>query len=687
MIKPLLFCILFFTAFATFAQVGIGISIPNNSAMLDVNSTTKGFLPPRMTAAQRDPIANPAAGLLIYQTDNTPGYYTYNGSAWVSVSSAGPFPNDIIVNGLTVGKGSGGIATNTAFGTNALISNTTGSENSGFGLNTLQNNISGFQNTSVGWSSLFSNTTGSWNTAIGASSLYSNTTGSANTAIGSNALINNYTGSANTAIGYYALTANKGTLNVGIGQDALESNISGRGNTGLGSETNVASGTLSNATAIGFGAIVSESNTIQLGTDGTNTDFPAIINVKTSGSLTLGSVTYPNTDGTSGQIMMTDGFGHATWNGPNYLSLSGGILTGTLIGTDATFNGNSTVSGTIAAGTTTPDPSAKIDVTSTTQGFLPPRMTAAQRDAIVNPAAGLMIWCSDVGASGEIEVFNGTSWTNMIGGAVALIPVLPTITTTAASSITATTASSGGTISSDGNAPITARGVCWSTSQNPTISDSHTSDGSGNGTYTSSVSGLTSGTTYYIRSYATNKAGIAYGNQVSFTAGFVIGQTCQGGIIFYIDGTGQHGLIAAPVDQSTGIRWYNGSYGTLGVTGTAVGLGASYTNTIISNYGAGTYAASICKAYNGGGYIDWFLPDYGELNLLYSNIGPGASGANANLIGFICSSNVAEPINWYWSSTEAPNTTYNTYTKNFCDGQFLSEQKDQPYRVRAIRAF
>ena len=169
----------------------------------------------------------------------------------------------------------------------------------------------------------------------------------------------------------------------------------------------------------------------------------------------------------------------------------------------------------VGIGISLPNGSAMLDVTSSAKGFLPPRMTAAQRDAIVNPAAGLLIWCSDVGASGEIEVFNGTSWTNMIGGAVALIPVLPTITTTAASSITATTASSGGTISSDGNAPITARGVCWSTSQNPTISDSHTADGATSATFVSSITGLIPGTTYYVRAYSSNKMGIAYGNQIS----------------------------------------------------------------------------------------------------------------------------------------------------------------------------
>jgi hypothetical protein len=93
----------------------------------------------------------------------------------------------------------------------------------------------------------------------------------------------------------------------------------------------------------------------------------------------------------------------------------------------------------------------------------------------------------------------------------------PTVATTAASSITTTTAQSGGNVTSDGGASVTARGVCWSTSANPTTADAHTTDGTGTGTFTSSLTGLTAGATYYVRAYATNTAGTAYGNEVSFT--------------------------------------------------------------------------------------------------------------------------------------------------------------------------
>lgn len=95
---------------------------------------------------------------------------------------------------------------------------------------------------------------------------------------------------------------------------------------------------------------------------------------------------------------------------------------------------------------------------------------------------------------------------------------LPTVTTASITNITTNTATGGGNVTSDGGAAVTARGVCWSTSQNPTTANSKTTDGTGTGSFTSSITGLSSSTTYYVRAYATNSAGTSYGNQVSFTS-------------------------------------------------------------------------------------------------------------------------------------------------------------------------
>lgn len=97
---------------------------------------------------------------------------------------------------------------------------------------------------------------------------------------------------------------------------------------------------------------------------------------------------------------------------------------------------------------------------------------------------------------------------------VTLIPPavsLPTVITGSVSNITTTTATCGGEVTSSGGSTVTARGVCWSTSQNPTVADSHTSDGNGIGSFNSNITGLTPSTTYYVRAYATNSDGTAYG--------------------------------------------------------------------------------------------------------------------------------------------------------------------------------
>ena len=109
----------------------------------------------------------------------------------------------------------------------------------------------------------------------------------------------------------------------------------------------------------------------------------------------------------------------------------------------------------------------------------------------------------------------GTSYGNEV--IFTTLSALPTLTTSAALAITSSTSTIEGNITSDGGAAITARGICWSTNSNPTIADSYTNDGTGTGTFSSSMTGLTPNTTYYVRAYATNSVGTSYGNEVSFT--------------------------------------------------------------------------------------------------------------------------------------------------------------------------
>jgi uncharacterized protein (TIGR02145 family) len=104
-------------------------------------------------------------------------------------------------------------------------------------------------------------------------------------------------------------------------------------------------------------------------------------------------------------------------------------------------------------------------------------------------------------------------------------PELPLLETNDVSGIGVTSSVSGGNITSDGGAEVTARGVCWSNSANPSVSDFHTSDGVGIGSYTSNLTGLIADTKYYVRAFAVNKVGVGYGNEVEFTTNPIVGAT------------------------------------------------------------------------------------------------------------------------------------------------------------------
>jgi len=166
---------------------------------------------------------------------------------------------------------------------------------------------------------------------------------------------------------------------------------------------------------------------------------------------------------------------------------------------------------------------------------------------------------------------------------------LATLTTTATTSIGLTTAISGGNITAEGGGAITARGTCWATTTEPTISNSKTTDGTGTGSFTSNITGLTPGTKYYIRAYTTNNAGTAYGNEVSFTT-LILGPPTN---VLATAGNAQATVIfTAPASNGgSAITGYTVTSNPGGITGTGssspitvTGLtnGTSYTFTVVA---------------------------------------------------------------------------------------------------------
>jgi uncharacterized protein (TIGR02145 family) len=183
---------------------------------------------------------------------------------------------------------------------------------------------------------------------------------------------------------------------------------------------------------------------------------------------------------------------------------------------------------------------------------------------------------------------------------------IPQVTTSEVTEIEITTAISGGNIITDGGEAVTERGVCWSIRTNPTISDNATSDGNGTGIYSSSVTGLASNTTYYVRAYATNSIGIAYGNEVSF----VTQEPPTGDIFTDIDGNEYSTIIIGTqvwMAENLKTTKYNDGTDIPNVT----------DNTEWENLSTGAYAwYDNDQASNGdtyGALYNWYAVETGQL--------------------------------------------------------------------------
>lgn len=237
----------------------------------------------------------------------------------------------------------------------------------------------------------------------------------------------------------------------------------------------------------------------------------------------------------------------------------------------------------------------------------------------------------------------------------------------------------GGNIPDDGGCAITQKGVCWSLTANPTISNSKTTDGAGSGVFVSYITGLIPNVTYYVRAYATNSKGTVYGDQqvvtTSIPSSIYLGQSYAGGKVFYIDATGEHGLVCTPVSIGNFV-W--GCNGTSIATYNDFGTGEINTAAILAYCAEANIAARACDTLNLNGYSDWYLPAIDELNLVYNNIGKHGVILNDN----------------YWSSSQCGDAyayySNTGYGRCGCTGGWFSTcygGKTNTFAVLAIRKF
>jgi len=689
----LLFIILLLVcAKTTDAQVAINTdgSIAASSSALDVKSTDKGILIPRMSKADRDAItvSSEQNGLLIYQTDNTPGFYFYDGSAWVVVGNGAT-----TINSLADGK-------TDSF--SLFLGNGTGAADDG----------SDNRNTAVGISALNSSINSYANTAFGNEALKLNTTGTHNAAFGTQALTSNLTGIENTALG----------TNAGF-------NVTGSGNVLIGS--NVAFG----QTAISNKLFIDNEN------NGTPLIYGEFDNdlLRVYGTLDINNAyQFPTTAGTNGQLLKTDGSGSLSWaddtntgandingltdgkTGGNSVFLGSGSgssnsgFSNTAIGYQALFtNAGGTDNTSVGRGALFSNSTANSN-TAIGAYALTTNTTGHENTSVGKQALNVNIGGNYNTAVGSDALKNNTASDNTAVGNEAM----KSNTTGHHNAAFGRSALSANTTASE-NTAMGGQALISNTTghhnaafgrsalSNNIVGINNTAIGADAGTNSigsgniflgnNSGSNDTGDNKLYIEN-SSSSTPLIYGEfdndlvringdlEVTGTFNaYSIGDFVHGGIVFWVDETGQHGLVCSKTDQSTGIQWYNGSNDYTESRGDGIYSGEMNTTLIIATqgYNSDNYAAGICAnlevTENSINYGDWYLPSITELTEIYDNRTTINTTAAAN------SGTALTTTGSYWSSYEQSNT--NAYIKKFHDGGFMSTLKSYTNYVRAVRRF
>lgn len=633
-----------------FAQVGIGTTTPAASAALDITSTTKGLLVPRLTQAQRDAIATPAVGLMIYCTNcgsqGQPQFY--GGSSWYNVLKGAAVLNgttdptdavgsdeDFYINTSRVmlfgpkanGTWPAGVS---LFGSEGPpgADGATGAD----GAQGLQGDpgppgADGAQglpgNDGIdGWNGI-DGILPNGNT-IGAMPFWDGGQWNLNSNI-YNVVFNNdtFVGIGNPSPGH-ALDVN-GTVNATsfIGDGSLITGITIHGHdiennsiphTKL-AEGSVTSAAIANGSvteekladvsvsafklqegsvtsyAIADGSVtsdeiadgsVSEAKLAGLSVSSIKLQDNSVTEEKIQdGSISTAKIKVPINNSPSTGDLLTLGSNDFEWQTPS------GILVD--LTTNQTVSGEKSFQDNVRVGTTSVTNSAALEIASTAQGFLPPRMTSTQRDDIEDPVTGLIVFCTDCGVVGQPQFYSGSSWYNMLGQAAA--------------------------------APLSV--------------------------------GLS-----------------AFGGKIAYIL--------QPGDPGY-DANVVHGLVAAATDVSTDAMW--GCFDTTitGADGSTIGTGNQNTIDILAGCSEDGIAAKLCAELSitdqdGTVYTDWYLPSKNELIKLYQN--------RVAITGFNTTVN-------YWSSTEGLNQLIDAWVLNFSNGAGADIMKDSQdtIHVRAIRSF